>query len=92
MLACIYKQSECEQFIKIMSFIITLTTLLVIRFREQLMFPFHFLDRLGKHDVTCTVSGGGRSAQAGAIRLAMARALCSFVTEEEVEWMRQGMS
>ncbi|XP_036910870.1 28S ribosomal protein S9, mitochondrial isoform X2 [Sturnira hondurensis] len=57
--------------------------------REQLMFPFHFLDRLGKHDVTCTVSGGGRSAQAGAIRLAVARALCSFVTEEEVEWMRQ---
>ncbi|XP_004686242.1 PREDICTED: 28S ribosomal protein S9, mitochondrial [Condylura cristata] len=57
--------------------------------REQLMFPFHFLDRLGKHDVTCTVVGGGRSAQAGAIRLAMAKALCSFVTEEEVEWMRQ---
>ena len=58
--------------------------------REQLMFPFHFLDRLERHDVTCTVSGGGRSAQAGAIRLAMARALCSFVTEDEVEWMRQG--
>ncbi|PNI30430.1 MRPS9 isoform 1 [Pan troglodytes] len=57
--------------------------------REQLMFPFHFVDRLGKHDVTCTVSGGGRSAQAGAIRLAMAKALCSFVTEDEVEWMRQ---
>ncbi|XP_006883905.1 PREDICTED: 28S ribosomal protein S9, mitochondrial-like [Elephantulus edwardii] len=57
--------------------------------REQLMFPFHFLDRLGKHDVTCTVSGGGRSAQAGAIRLATAKALCSFVTEDEVEWMRQ---
>ncbi|XP_053444532.1 28S ribosomal protein S9, mitochondrial [Nycticebus coucang] len=57
--------------------------------REQLMFPFHFLDRLGKHDVTCTVSGGGRSAQAGAIRLAMAKALCSFVSEDEVEWMRQ---
>ncbi|XP_020035258.1 small ribosomal subunit protein uS9m isoform X2 [Castor canadensis] len=57
--------------------------------REQLMFPFHFLDRLGKHDVTCTVSGGGRSAQAGAIRLAMAKALCSFITEDEVEWMRQ---
>lgn len=58
--------------------------------REQLMFPFHFLDRLGKHDVTCTVSGGGRSSQAGAIRLAVARALCSFITEDEVEWMRQG--
>ncbi|XP_007456891.1 PREDICTED: 28S ribosomal protein S9, mitochondrial [Lipotes vexillifer] len=57
--------------------------------REQLMFPFHFLDRLGEHDMTCTVSGGGRAAQAGAIRLATARALCSFVTEDEVEWMRQ---
>lgn len=55
------------------------------------MFPFHFLDRLGKHDVTCTVSGGGRSAQAGALRLAMARALCSFISKDEVEWMRQGM-
>lgn len=58
--------------------------------REQLMFPFHFLDRLDKHDVTCTVSGGGSSAQAGAVRLAIAKALCSFVSEEEVEWMRQG--
>ncbi|XP_027477433.2 28S ribosomal protein S9, mitochondrial isoform X2 [Zalophus californianus] len=57
--------------------------------REQLMFPFCFLNRLGEHDVTCTVSGGGRSSQAGAIRLAVARALCSFVTKEEVEWMRQ---
>ncbi|XP_049640381.1 28S ribosomal protein S9, mitochondrial [Suncus etruscus] len=57
--------------------------------REQLMFPFHFLDRLGLHDVRCQVSGGGRSAQAGAVRLAMARALCSFISEEEVEWMRQ---
>ncbi|XP_058523436.1 small ribosomal subunit protein uS9m [Ochotona princeps] len=57
--------------------------------REQLMFPFQFVDRLGKHDVTCTVAGGGRSAQAGAVRLALARALCSFVTEDEVEWMRQ---
>ncbi|XP_029792954.1 28S ribosomal protein S9, mitochondrial isoform X3 [Suricata suricatta] len=61
----------------------------VMQDREQLMFPFHFLDRLGKHDVTCTVAGGGPSSQAGAIRLAMAKALCSFVTEEEVEWMRQ---
>ncbi|KAM6178225.1 small ribosomal subunit protein uS9m [Rhynchocyon petersi] len=61
----------------------------VIQDREQLMFPFHFLDRLGRHDVICTVSGGGRSAQAGAIRLATAKALCSFITEDEVEWMRQ---
>ncbi|XP_078258715.1 small ribosomal subunit protein uS9m isoform X2 [Rhinoraja longicauda] len=57
--------------------------------REQLMFPFQFLDRLGMHDMDCTVQAGGISAQAGAIRLATSRALLSFVTEREVELMRQ---
>ncbi|NWU91953.1 RT09 protein, partial [Upupa epops] len=61
----------------------------VLQDREQLLFPFQFLDRIGKHDMVCTVSGGGRSAQAGAIRLASAKALRSFVTEREVEFMRQ---
>ncbi|XP_061853422.1 small ribosomal subunit protein uS9m isoform X2 [Colius striatus] len=61
----------------------------VLQDREQLLFPFQFLKRVGKHDVVCTVSGGGRSAQAGAIRLASAKALRSFVTEKEVEFMRQ---
>ncbi|KAM7182330.1 small ribosomal subunit protein uS9m [Macrochelys suwanniensis] len=61
----------------------------VMQDREQLMFPFQFLDRLEKHDMVCTVSGGGRSSQAGAIRLASARALCSFISENEVEFMRQ---
>lgn len=54
------------------------------------MFPFQFVDRLGKHDMVCSVSESGRSAQAGAIRLATANALCSFLTEDEVERMRQG--
>ena len=27
--------------------------------REQLMFPFHFLDPLERHNATCTVSRGG---------------------------------
>ncbi|KAH0624587.1 hypothetical protein JD844_032219 [Phrynosoma platyrhinos] len=61
----------------------------VLQDREQLMFPFQFLDRLEKHDMICSVSGGGRAAQAGAIRLASSRALCSFITENEVESMRQ---
>ncbi|NXX22589.1 RT09 protein, partial [Podargus strigoides] len=61
----------------------------VLQDREQLLFPFQFLDRVGKHDTVCTVSGGGRSTQAGAIRLASAKALRSFVTEKEVEFMRQ---
>ncbi|XP_059502589.1 28S ribosomal protein S9, mitochondrial isoform X2 [Stegostoma tigrinum] len=57
--------------------------------REQLMFPFQFLDRLGMHDMECTVHSGGISAQAGAIRLASSRALLNFITEKEVESMRQ---
>ncbi|XP_075056294.1 small ribosomal subunit protein uS9m [Mixophyes fleayi] len=61
----------------------------VLQDREQLMFPFQFLDRLQKHDVECTVTGSGRSAQAGAVRLAMSRALLSFVSENEIEAMRQ---
>uniref|UniRef100_A0A8C5RSM5 Small ribosomal subunit protein uS9m n=1 Tax=Laticauda laticaudata TaxID=8630 RepID=A0A8C5RSM5_LATLA len=61
----------------------------VLQDREQLMFPFQFLDHLEKYDVVCSVSGGGRSGQAGAIRLAIARALCSFITKDEVEFMRQ---
>ncbi|XP_007433128.1 28S ribosomal protein S9, mitochondrial isoform X1 [Python bivittatus] len=61
----------------------------VLQDREQLMFPFQFLDQLEKYDVICSVSGGGRSGQAGAVRLAVARALCSFISEDEVEFMRQ---
>uniref|UniRef100_A0A8D0DHL3 Small ribosomal subunit protein uS9m n=1 Tax=Salvator merianae TaxID=96440 RepID=A0A8D0DHL3_SALMN len=61
----------------------------VLQDREQLMFPFQFLDRLEKHDTICSVSGSGRAGQAGAIRLAIAKALCSFITKNEVEFMRQ---
>ncbi|XP_063809491.1 small ribosomal subunit protein uS9m [Pseudophryne corroboree] len=61
----------------------------VLQDREQLMFPFQFLDRLLMHDVECTVTGGGRSSQAGAIRLAVSRALLSFISENEIEAMRQ---
>ncbi|KAM8976223.1 small ribosomal subunit protein uS9m [Pelodytes ibericus] len=61
----------------------------VLQDREQIMFPFQFLDRLGMHDMECTVNGGGRSSQAGAVRLASSRALLSFVNETEIEAMRQ---
>lgn len=61
----------------------------VLQDREQLMFPFQFLDRLMKYDTECTVTGSGRSAQAGAVRLAISRALLSFVSEKEIEAMRQ---
>ncbi|KAJ8253503.1 hypothetical protein GJAV_G00213860 [Gymnothorax javanicus] len=57
--------------------------------RMELMFPLQFVDRLGRHDLECMVSGGGHSAQAGALRLAISRALLSFVSESERESMRQ---
>uniref|UniRef100_A0A3P8XLF0 Small ribosomal subunit protein uS9m n=1 Tax=Esox lucius TaxID=8010 RepID=A0A3P8XLF0_ESOLU len=61
----------------------------VLQDREQLMFPFHFLDMLGRFDGQCTVGGGGRSSQAGALRLAISRAMLSFLSEGQVESMRQ---
>ncbi|XP_017291937.1 28S ribosomal protein S9, mitochondrial [Kryptolebias marmoratus] len=57
--------------------------------REQLMFPLQFVDALGRFDLECTVSGGGRASQAGALRLAVSRALLGFVSEREAEEMRQ---
>lgn len=37
--------------------------------------PFALTDSLGKFDVKATLNGGGMSGQAGAVRLAVARAL-----------------
>lgn len=54
------------------------------------MFPLQFTGMLGRFDLECTVSGGGRSGQAGALRLAISRCLLSFLSEGEVENLRQG--
>jgi small subunit ribosomal protein S9 len=40
--------------------------------------PFQVLQSLGKYDVVCTVSGGGLSGQAGAVRHGISRALVNF--------------
>uniref|UniRef100_UPI00358EABDD small ribosomal subunit protein uS9m isoform X2 n=1 Tax=Myxine glutinosa TaxID=7769 RepID=UPI00358EABDD len=61
----------------------------VLQDREQLMFAFQFIDRLGKHDTVCSVTGGGHSSQAGAIRHAISLALVSFLQPDEVESMRR---
>ncbi|KAM4711370.1 small ribosomal subunit protein uS9m isoform 1-T1 [Anableps anableps] len=61
----------------------------VLQDREQLMFPLQFAGLLGRFDLECTVSGGGRASQAGALRLAISRALLSFLPEREREPMRQ---
>ncbi|KAG5261635.1 hypothetical protein AALO_G00286620 [Alosa alosa] len=62
----------------------------VLQDREQLMFPLHFADSLDRFDVEGSVIGGGHSAQAGALRLALARCLLTFSPEGKVEHMRQG--
>lgn len=43
--------------------------------------PFTALDRNGKFDVFCTVTGGGLSGQAGAVRHGISRALDIFSSE-----------
>lgn len=43
--------------------------------------PFEATDTLGKFDVYCTVTGGGLSGQAGAIRHGISRALDNFEPE-----------
>ncbi|XP_071504907.1 small ribosomal subunit protein uS9m-like isoform X2 [Diadema antillarum] len=61
----------------------------MVRVREQILFPFHFTRTLGRFDLECEVEDGGLTGQAGAIRLATSRALCSFVDQQQVEQMRQ---
>jgi small subunit ribosomal protein S9 len=40
--------------------------------------PFQIANRTGQYDVNCTVSGGGLSGQAGALRHGISRALTYF--------------
>ncbi|KAK0145013.1 28S ribosomal protein S9, mitochondrial [Merluccius polli] len=61
----------------------------VFQDRQQVMFPLQFAGVLGRMDLEAEVKGGGRSSQAGAIRLATARALLSFLSDREGENMRQ---
>lgn len=40
--------------------------------------PFTITDRIGQFDIKCTVSGGGLSGQAGAVRHGISKALTLF--------------
>jgi small subunit ribosomal protein S9 len=44
---------------------------------SSIQLPFSATDNLGKWDVTANIDGGGTNGQAGALRLAIARALVS---------------
>lgn len=46
--------------------------------RHQVLYPFMRLDLLGAYDVAIKVWGGGTTGQAGAIRLAISKAMLAF--------------
>lgn len=46
--------------------------------RMMIAQPFELMKRLGQYDVLCTVTGGGLSGQAGAIRHGIGKALAEF--------------
>lgn len=53
--------------------------------------PFQLVDREAQFDVYATCSGGGLSGQAGAIRHAIAQALCLFEPELRPVLKKQGL-
>jgi len=59
---------------------------------EQVLFPLHYVGKLCDVDFEATVSEGGPVGQAGAIRLALSRALLALVDTETAENMRLGES
>jgi small subunit ribosomal protein S9 len=52
------------------------------KLRAHVLEPFGVLEQDGKWDVRARIHGGGTTGQAGALRLAIARALA----EEDTEW------
>jgi small subunit ribosomal protein S9 len=59
--------------------------------RVQVTQPLAVTESADKFDVLCTVSGGGVTGQAGAIRLGIARALCEVSTENRPRLKKEGL-
>ena len=53
--------------------------------------PFLITGRVGEFDVFCTVTGGGLSGQAGAVRHGISRALVNFEPELRGDLKKAGM-
>ncbi|CAF0984580.1 unnamed protein product [Adineta ricciae] len=56
--------------------------------RDQLLYPFKVVDRVNLFDIDVNYDGVGFTAQAIATRLAISKALCSFISSKEVEYLR----
>jgi len=59
-------------------------------FREQIMTPLAFVDKIGAVDCEGVVEGVGESSRAGALRLALSLGLAAFESQTTQEQMRQG--
>ena len=59
--------------------------------RVQVQVPFALTEGAGQFDVLATVSGGGVAGQAGALRLGIARALCTFNAELRPRLKKDGL-
>ncbi len=59
--------------------------------RVQVKQPLLLTETAEKFDVLCTVSGGGVTGQAGAIRLGIARALCEVDAEHRPRLKKEGL-
>ena len=51
------------------------------KLRSHVMQPFEVLEQSGQWDVAARIHGGGTTGQAGALRLAIARALAEYDTD-----------
>jgi|TARA_Y100000590_G_scaffold417842_1_gene517975 small subunit ribosomal protein S9 len=59
--------------------------------RMVLSQPFQITDRVGQYDISCTVSGGGLSGQAGAVRHGLSKALSLREPELRAVLKKAGM-
>jgi small subunit ribosomal protein S9 len=59
--------------------------------RVTVTVPLMLTETNGQFDVLATVSGGGITGQAGAIRLGIARALCAFNAELRPKLKKDGL-
>ncbi|CAF3431268.1 unnamed protein product, partial [Rotaria sp. Silwood2] len=55
---------------------------------DQLLYPFKVLDRVNLFDINVVYDGIGFTSQSIATRLAISKALCSFISSKEVEYLR----
>ena len=58
---------------------------------QHIQQPFTATDTLGAFDVRAHVNGGGQAGQAGAVRLAVARALISADTQHRIKLRAGGL-